>query len=167
MRRSIGLAAIGLLCVPLAAHAAGSSFAPGSAQACWHDAFSANDVEAVSACYAPDAIMWFPGGPMAKGRQAIHDGYAGFLGANTIKAVTLVELGHEALGDANVTWGTYEIVMVAKDTGVETTERGRFTDVSKKVDGKWLYVVDHPSDDPPPPAPMQEDAATMDEADGQ
>jgi ketosteroid isomerase-like protein len=29
---------------------------------------------------------------------------------------------------------------------------GRFTVVSKKIDGKWKYVVDHASVEPPPAA---------------
>jgi hypothetical protein len=31
-------------------------------------------------------------------------------------------------------------------------ERGRYTEVQKLIDGRWLYIVDHPSDDPPPAA---------------
>jgi hypothetical protein len=42
--------------------------------------------------------------------------------------------------------------MVDKATGAESVERGRYTDVQKKIDGRWLYIVDHPSDDPAAPA---------------
>jgi hypothetical protein len=40
--------------------------------------------------------------------------------------------------------------MEDKATHAVTIERGRYTDVQKKIDGRWLYVVDHPSDDPAP-----------------
>jgi uncharacterized protein (TIGR02246 family) len=138
----------------LAANAA--DFAPGSAQDCWIKAFKAMDADAVTACYAPDAVLWFPGGPMVQGTQAIHDGFAGFFAANTIKEMTITEMGHEGMGDAVATWGTWKLVTVDKKSGEEKTATGRFSDVAKKIDGRWLYVMDHPSDDPAPDAaPMQ------------
>jgi len=121
-----------------------------SAGDCFTPAFEAGDADAVAACYAEDAILWFPGGPMARGRQAIRDGFAGYFAGVTVKDAAMTELGHEAMGDARASWGTYEIHLVDKATGVESTERGRYTDVSRKIDGRWQYVVDHPSDDPPP-----------------
>jgi uncharacterized protein (TIGR02246 family) len=113
---------------------------PQSAGDCFLAAFKASDADAVAACYAEDGIIWFPGGPMARGREAIRDGFAGFFAHMT------------ATGDTRTTWGTYVFTMVDKATQAETTERGRYVDVQKLIDGKWLYVVDHPSDDPPPAA---------------
>ena len=141
----------------LASVAAGASeFAPGSAQECWMKAFTAMDADAVTACYADDAVMWFPGGPMAKGKQAIHDGFAGYFTANTIKAMSIEEMGRAESGDSLAMWGTWTLTVVDKHSGAERTMTGRFSDVSKKVDGKWLYVMDLPADDPPPAAtPMQ------------
>lgn len=126
-----------------------------SAGDCFKAGFESNDADKVAACYAEDAIIWFPGGPMAKGRTAIRDGFAHFLGGFTVKGVQMTEIGHEGVGDARVAWGTYAIRAVEKASGAEFTQAGRFTDVQKKIDGRWLYVVDHPSDDPPatPAAP--------------
>jgi uncharacterized protein (TIGR02246 family) len=139
-----------LLCA--CAMGAGPAFAQDeapSAQDCFVPAFKAGDADAVAACYAEDGIIWFPGGPMAQGRTAIRDGFAGFFEKNTIKDFRLDAMGQERMGTSMASWGTYSIRMANKDTGVESTESGRFTDVSKLVDGRWLYVVDHPSDDPP------------------
>ena len=125
-----------------------------SAQACWQPAFEAGDADAVSKCYAPDAVFWLPGAPMMKGRDAIREGYAGFFAGFTIKSVSLVEMGHSARGDEAASWGSFTIVMASKADGKEVSEVGRYTDVSRKIDGHWLYLVDHASDDPaPPPAP--------------
>ena len=93
--------------------------------------------------------MWFPGGPMAMGRAAIRDGYAGYFDAYVIKEATLSEMGHTGSGDTMTAWGTFRIVMQSKADGSEITEVGRFTDVQRLVDGRWLYAVDHASDDPP------------------
>ncbi len=141
--------AIGLLCLgamtagPLAAQDDGLS-----AQDCFVRAFKAGDADAVAACYAEDAIIWFPGGPMVQGRKAIRDGFAGYFANSTVKDISLDVIGHERMGPTMASWGTYRIRMVHKDTGAEITETGRFTEVSKQIGGRWLYVVDHPSDDP-------------------
>ena len=119
---------------------------------CFVTGFKSGSADAVAACYAEDAIIWFPGGSMAKGRAAIRDGFAHYLGGVTVKDVELTPMGHESMGDAKVSWGTYTITTVDKATKVETVQGGRFTDVQKKIDGRWLYTVDHPSDEPAPAA---------------
>jgi uncharacterized protein (TIGR02246 family) len=121
---------------------------PASAGDCFIAAMQAADAGAVSMCYAEDGIIWFPGGPMAKGREAIRDGFAHFLGGVTVKEVEMSAIGQEAMGDVRVSWGTYAITMEDKVSHAVSTERGRYTDVQKKIDGRWLYIVDHPSDDP-------------------
>jgi len=153
MQASNRFKSLSLACgVVLATGAAVAADPAGSAGACFEAAFEANDADAVGACYAEDAIIWFPGGSMAKGRPAIRDGFAHYLGMVTIKDVEMTTIGHESAGDARIAWGTYAIRTVDRTTGVETTQRGRFTDVQKKIDGRWLYTVDHPSDDPIPAA---------------
>lgn len=121
-----------------------------SAQACWKPAFEAADAEAVAKCYADDAVLWLPGTPMMKGRDAIREGYVGFFSAYTVKDVSLVPLGHSRHGDEVASWGSFSMVMVAREGGKETPSMGRYTDVSRKIDGRWVYVVDHASEDPAP-----------------
>lgn len=136
----------------LAAMGAVAAEPEASAGDCFVAGFKAGNADAVAACYAEDAIMWFPGGAMAKGRAAIRDGFAGFLANVNVKDVELMPLGDHATSDTKVTWGNYALRMVDKATQVETVQRGRYTDVQKKIDGRWLYIVDHPSDDPAPAA---------------
>lgn len=124
-----------------------------SAGECFSKAFKAADADAVAACYAEDAIIWFPGGSMAQGRKAIRAGFAHHFSEVTVKDVAMSDIGHVmGEGDTRTAWGTYEIRVVVKASGAEVVQRGRYTDVSKKIDGRWVYLVDHPSDDPPPPA---------------
>jgi len=125
---------------------------PPPAGECFVAGFKAANADAVAACYAEDAIIWFPGGSMAKGRQAIRDGFAHFFTEVTVKDVALSPIGEETVGQTKVTWGTYTISHVDKATQAESVTRGRYTDVQKKIGGRWLYIVDHPSDDPPPTA---------------
>ncbi|UWX04651.1 nuclear transport factor 2 family protein [Pseudoxanthomonas sp. NC8] len=142
---------------------AGAALAAGnepSAGECFKAGFEANNADAVAACYAEDAIIWFPGGPAAKGRAAIREGFAHFFGGYTVKGIEMTEIGQEGVGDARVAWGTYVIRTADKASGAESSTSGRYTDVQKKIDGRWLYVVDHPSDDPPASKATPEAAGT-------
>lgn len=150
MSQSNGFRAV-LLCVSVLWSSGAGAADPVSeryAGDCFVAGIEANNAEAVAACYAEDATIWFPGGPMAKGRTAIRDGFAHFLDGAIVKDIEMTTLGHEALGDTRVAWGTCAIRAVDKATKVESVQRGRYTDVQKKIDGRWLYTVDHPSDEP-------------------
>ena len=125
-----------------------SAAEPMPAGDCFLAGMKANDADAVANCYAQDAVIWFPGGPMAKGRTAIRDGFAGYMSTVTIKDATLTQIGEEAMGDTRVAWGNYAITLVDKTSGKQTVENGRYVDVQKKIDGRWQYIVDHPSDEP-------------------
>ena len=150
MRRMHLVGTGGLLCgLALWAGAAMAADKAVSAGECFSKGFKAGDADAVAACYAEDGILWFPGGSMAKGRAAIRDGFAHFFTEVTVRDVVMSEIGHVASGDTRSAWGTYAITVADKATGKETVQRGRYTDVSRKVGNRWLYVVDHPSDDPP------------------
>lgn len=139
---------LALLASPLLA-----SDKPDSAQACWKPAFMAGDADAVAKCYATDAVLWLPGAPIMQGREAIRAGYVDFFAGMTIKSVTLTEMGRSASGDQAASWGTFSMVYVSKADGKEITDVGRYTDVSRKIDGQWQYLVDHASADPAAPAP--------------
>ena len=80
-----------------------------SAGDCFTAGFEANNADAVAACYAEDAIIWFPGGPMAKGRAAIRDGFAGYLAGVVIKDDGLI------LSNLHVVAGARRITVVFAD----------------------------------------------------
>jgi uncharacterized protein (TIGR02246 family) len=143
------LAAALLLCGFMTVTGAAMAADPPPAGDCFVAAFKASDADAVAACYAEDAIIWFPGGPMAQGRTAIRDGFAHHFSEYAIKDASLTQLGESASGDTRTTWGTYTITSAHKTTQKESVEHGRYVDVQRLIDGKWLYVVDHPSNDPP------------------
>ena len=117
--------------------------------AAWVAAAKAGDVDAAAKCYGADAVAWFPGAPIAKGSQQIHDAYKAWFSSVVIKDAKLSPLGGKTVGEESVSWGTYEIVSAPKTGGAATTSTGRYTEVAKKVGGKWVYIVDHASEDPP------------------
>ncbi len=110
----------------------------------------ATDVEAAAACYAADAVLWFPGAPEARGARAIGDAYAGFLGDMRVQEVEISDAVHQTSGDQSAGWGHFTMKLQPKKGGESVVMKGRFTEVAKKIGGRWLYVADHASADPTP-----------------
>ncbi len=124
-----------------------------SVDAAWLKGMKANDLEAIVACYAPDAMMWLPGFPEARGARAIRDAYAGLLSSFTVADVTIVNPAYQTSGDLSAGWGNFTLTLHPKAGGAPAVSKGRFTVVAMKIGGKWLYVADHASDDPAPASP--------------
>lgn len=124
---------------------------PNTVEEAFTKAFLANDLQGVLALYAPNATLFPPDAFEAEGTTAIHDSYAGMMNQFTIQAFSLSDAHHETQGDISVGWGEWSLTMVPKAGGDPVTMKGRFTDVSKKINGKWLYIADHASLPLPPP----------------
>jgi ketosteroid isomerase-like protein len=120
--------------------------------AAWMKAMKANDLEAVVACYASDAVLWLPDAPEARGTKAIRDVYAGYFNAYTVSDAALTNASYQTSGDLSTAWGNFKLTLAPKAGGSPVVLTGRFTSVSKKSGGKWAYVADQASNDPPPPA---------------
>lgn len=121
-----------------------------SVDAAWLKAVKANDVDALVACYAGDAVLWLPDAPEARGSKAIRDAYAGLLAANTVVDATIVNAVYQTSGDLSTGWGNFTLTLKPKKGGDAVTMKGRFVDVTKKTGGKWAYVADLASADPAP-----------------
>jgi len=145
--------ALSILALPCAA--ADAPAGPKSVDAAWVKAMKANDLEGVMKCYAPNAVVWFPGETEARGEKAIRELYTGFLGANRVQDVVLSDDHEEISGDVCGRWGHFQMTIVPKAGGAPVTMTGRFTEVLKKKGGRWVYVADHASDDPPPKTPPE------------
>lgn len=119
----------------------------------WLKAIKANDVDALVACYAPDAVLWLPDAPEAKGEKAIRATYAGLLAANTVVDASLQNAVYNTAGQISTSWGTFTLVLKPKAGGPNVVMNGRFLSASKKEGGRWRYLADHASVEPPPPPP--------------
>jgi len=126
---------------------------PQSLDAAWVKGMKAGDANAVSACYASDAVLWMPGDREARGTKAIHDLYAGLLNTYTVTDVSLTDTQYETFQNTGAAWGHFLMTLTPKAGGAPTIMGGRFSSVAKKVGGRWQYVADHASVEPPPPAP--------------
>ena len=119
----------------------------------WARAMKANDLEAVVALYAPDAVAYFPDGEF-KGKEAVRKSWTDFFATFTIKDATS-EGTYETTGDTSIGWGSWSLTVVPKAGGEPIPMKGRASVVVKKIGGKWLYVVDHASVPLPPPPPSK------------
>lgn len=142
----------------IAPHAQAKDAGVKALDAAWVKAVTAGSVDDVMACYADDAVGWFPGSPEAKGAKAIRAAYESWLGANTIKDATYSETHYHNAGKLSMGWGKIALTLVEKASGKTTTMTARFSAVAERRDGRWLYVVDHASDEPAP-APAAAPAA--------
>jgi uncharacterized protein (TIGR02246 family) len=118
--------------------------------AAWIAAVKANDLDAVMKCYAPDAVMWLPNAPSARGAKAIRAAYEGLLSANTVKDATLSDVTYRTVGNTSVAWGRFSLTLAPKAGGDPVVMTGRFTEAAERRGGKWVYIVDHASAEPAP-----------------
>ena len=117
----------------------------------WGKAYNAGEAKAVAALYAEDALFMPPGAPGVKSRAAI----LAFLtkdiaGSKAAGVVFNISAKTDVGVSADMGWesGTYTVTL--KGVVVET---GKFLSVSRKKDGKWLYIRDtYNADTAPAPA---------------
>ena len=119
----------------------------------WEKAYNAGDAKAVTAQYADDALLLPPGAAGASGRAAILAYFTkDIVGSKAAGAVFVINPKTDVGVSGDMGWesGTYKVTV--KGAVIET---GTFLSVSRKKDGKWLYIRDTWNADasPAPPAP--------------
>ena len=135
---------------PPAVDTAADEAALRAADVAWVEGYNSGDVETMVALYADDGVLMPPHAPAAYGHPAIQ----AFLAADTAAAraagVTLA-LGAgmaRVSGDMGVASGSF----TATDASGAVVDSGSYLSMSRKVDGKWLYVRDMYNSDRPLPA---------------
>ena len=152
--RAAGLAALVFSMAGLAnaASATGADEAALRAQtASWEKAYNSGDAKGVAAQYAEDALLLPPGAPGVRGRAAILDFFTKDVAASKAAGVVFVIDPKSEVGVSGAMgWesGTYKVTV--KGAVVET---GKFLSVSRKRNGKWLYIRDTWNSDAPPSPP--------------
>jgi uncharacterized protein (TIGR02246 family) len=122
----------------------------------WEKAYNGGDAKGVAAQYAEDALLLPPGAPGVRGRAAILDFFTKDVAASKAAGVVFVIDPKTEVGVSGAMgWesGTYKVTV--KGAVVET---GKFLSVSRKKNGKWLYIRDTWNSDAPP-APAAPSAA--------
>ena len=135
---------IGAISLPSFATQAGVE----SLDTAWVSAMQANDIEAVTKIYAPDAVAWFPDEKEARGEVAIRSAYQGLLSANTVLAASESDTSYRTMGKISVGWGKFSLTLQPKAGGNPIVMSGRFSEVAELRKGHWVYIVDHASAEP-------------------
>ena len=123
----------------------------------WEKAYNGGDAKAVAAQYAEDALLLPPGAPGVSGRAAILEFFTKDIADSKAAGVVFVVNPRTDVGvSGNMGWesGTYKVT--AKGAVIET---GKFLSVSRKKDGKWLYLRDTWNADASPAPPAAPPAA--------
>ncbi len=122
---------------------------PGEVGEAFIEAFKAEDGAAIGELYADDAVSYALDTMVVRGRDAIQKSWEAFFEQFDVVDLTFSDDHYETCGDLSSAWGTFRVVAVPAGGGDEITMEGRFTDVSKKIDGQWRYIMDHASLAPP------------------
>jgi len=126
---------------------------PKALQDAFLTALRANDVDGLAACYTKDATN-FPVDSLAGvGPESVRTSWGAFFRAYQVSAAELSAEHMEVLGDTAVAWGLFTILAEPVGGGEPVEMQGRYMDVSRNIDGRWLYIADHAS----VPAPAQEE----------
>jgi uncharacterized protein (TIGR02246 family) len=118
-------------------------------------AVNAQDADGIAVLYDADSVLFPPDTMVLKGHDAIRQSWVELFKTYT----THIEVSNgsfEIKGDLSYSWGNFTMTLTPKAGGEPMKIEGRYSDVSKMVNGKWYYIVDHASVPlPPPPQTMQ------------
>jgi len=164
--RRIALLALGLLvvagCAPSAppvVDTTADEAALRSDSKAWADAYNAGDPDKIVALYTDDAVLMPPDAPAATGREAMRAFLTADIANSKAAGITLAIADGTAGVSGNLGWhsGTFKVTNAAGDT----LGTGKYLDISRKADGKWLVFRDTWNNDAPapPPAPPAPPAA--------
>lgn len=115
-------------------------------------ALRAGDADGLAACYTEDAVNFTPDRMIGYGPDSARESWGGFFAQYSVISAELSEEHMVESGDLAAAWGLYTITAEPVKGGEPVVMQGRYMDIARKVDGKWLYVADHASVPLPPNA---------------
>jgi uncharacterized protein (TIGR02246 family) len=111
----------------------------------WMAAVKSGNVDTLAALYAPDATLYPVGGTEeVKGRAAIRKYYAEWLADITVTDATIVAT-YDTAGDLSIGHGMATLTYSPKGGGRPLITSVRVTAAARRINGTWLYTVDHAS----------------------
>lgn len=143
------LALICLLAMPAYANES-----PEALQDAFTTALQNNDSAGLAACYAEDAVNFPVDEMVGIGPDSVKESWDHFFTAYKVLGLDLSD-GHMVThGDFAAAWGLWTMMVEPVEGGEAFQMAGRYMDVARNFDGKWLYVADHAS----VPTPAEEEA---------
>ena len=118
---------------------------PEALQEAFMAALENNDSAAVAACYSADAVNYSVSKMVGIGPEAVKADWDTFFARNVVKSIRLSKNHLETHGDVAFAWGQFHMRVVPIGSLEAVKLNGRYMDVARNIDGKWLYVADHAS----------------------
>ena len=113
-------------------------------------AISERDLDGFMSCWwqSPDVTLVLENGIVVRGYDNIRAGVEGLMEAHSYLNVEVLEISRFRLGDEVYAVGTAVWTRTLKPEygGGTTSFTERWTDVARKINGTWVYVVDHAHD---------------------
>jgi ketosteroid isomerase-like protein len=110
----------------------------------WSRAVEAGDVQAITRMNPDQTVVYGLSEMQTKGTKNIVAGYAGMFDKYQAK-VLIEEAQYIEEGSFTHSWGLFTLFLTPKAGGDVVVVKGRFSDIAKKVNGQWQYVMDHAS----------------------
>ncbi len=134
-----------LVCTLLAAQGLQAADSPKALQEAFMTALLANDAAGIAACYSSDAVNFPVDRLVGVGPQSALESWSGFFATFKVVEARLSQDHLETHGDTAVAWGLFTLKVEPVGGGEPSEMIGRYMDVSRNIDGTWLYVADHAS----------------------
>ena len=131
----------------------------------WQRAIAAKDVDRILAVHAPDVTIMAGGAPLASGIAAVRPGYAmmvGLPGYQVSWTPTRIDVASPTVATET---GTY--VESYDGPNGKINDRGNYTTIWHKINGKWLVATDAIVSSMPPAAAGSVATDVMDMSDAQ
>jgi uncharacterized protein (TIGR02246 family) len=115
----------------------------------WLKSFNTRDADTMAAQYDEHAVLLPPDAPAVHGQAAIRAFFANMMPGATKDGLEFTlssKPAGGARGDMGWSSGTYTL----KDKTGHVIDTGKYLSVSRKKDGKWLYIRDTWNSDGPP-----------------
>jgi ketosteroid isomerase-like protein len=108
------------------------------------DSINRKDLDGTMACvWNSPKMLWVSFGTVIWGYDGFRNGMKQMFDGNETVKIAVTEISYVPIGNVILAVGTATIDLQPKGGGAAQHIVERWTDVERKVDGRWVYVLDH------------------------
>ena len=108
------------------------------------DSINRKDLDGTMACiWNSPQMLWVNFGTVVWGYDGFRKGLGDMFSQNETVKIAVTEISYVPVGDMIMAVGTATIDLQPKGGGAPVHVVERWTDLEKKIDGRWVYVLDH------------------------
>ncbi len=108
------------------------------------DSINRKDLDGTMACiWNSPEMIWVNFGTVVWGYEGFRNGLGQMFSQNDTVKIAVTDVSYVPVGDMIMAVGTATIDLEPKGGGAAVHVVERWTDLAKKVDGRWVYVLDH------------------------